>query len=77
MYVIDLGDLNAKSPQWWTNFAREFFDNKAMLMTDWSREFNKILKKHRGKFEVDWAKQRKLLRFKSEEDALLFMVRWS
>ena len=77
MYVIDLGDLNAKSPQWRTNFAREFFDNKAMLMTDWSREFNKILKKHRGKFEVDLVKKRKFVVFKSEEDAVMFMVRWS
>ena len=77
MYVIDLGDYNEVSPKWWQNFATAYFDNNTHLMVDWVREFNKVLKKYRGKFEVDLVKKRKFVVFKNEEDALLFIVRWS
>ena len=77
MYVLDLGDFNKEAPQWWQNFATEHYAGQAHLMEGWVRAFNKNLKKYRGKFEVDMVKQRKFVVFQSEEDAVMFMVRWA
>ena len=64
--------------QWWTNFVKDSVVNEreALRKSDWESLINKKLKPHRATISHTYDPGY-TIEFEHEEDATLFLLRWS